>query len=83
MASEICTDSTLTTEPDNLTEVHQLSGLPTKHSSRRTETSFVIGESQLLGCFALPARKTPHRSWIWDHGHNVGRLNDNDKPIKH
>ena len=83
MASEICTDSTLTTEPDNLTEVHQLSGLPTTHSSRRTEAGFMIRESQLPGCFALPARKTPHRSWIWDHGHNVGRLDDNDKPIKH
>lgn len=83
IASEICIDLTLTTKPDNLTEVYQLSGLLTTHSSRRTEASFMIRESQLPGCFALLARKTPYRSWIWDYGYNVGRLDDNDKPIKH
>jgi hypothetical protein len=81
MASENCTDSPLTTEPDNLTELHQLSGLQTTHLSRRTETGFVVRESRLLGCIPLPARKTPHRSWIWEYGHSVGRLNDN-KVIK-
>jgi hypothetical protein len=77
MASENCTDSPLTTEPDNLTELHQLSGLQTTHSSRRTETGFVVRESRLPGCIPLPARKTPHRSWIWEHGHSMGRKDDN------
>jgi hypothetical protein len=69
MARDGCTDSALTTEPDNLTELYQLSGLPTEHSSRRTESGFVVRVSRLPGCIALPARKTPHRSWIWDYGH--------------
>lgn len=83
MAFEDRTDSALTTEPDNLTELHQISGLPTEHSSRRTETGFVVRASRLPGCIPLPARKTPHRSWIWDYGHSIGRLNEAGKPIKH
>jgi hypothetical protein len=82
-ASENHTDLALTTEPDNLTELHQLSGLPTTHSSRRTESGFVVRDSRLFSCFALLARKTPHRLWIWNYGHNVDRLNDDGKPIKH
>jgi hypothetical protein len=34
MDSEDHTDSAFTTEPENLTELHQLSGLPTEHESR-------------------------------------------------
>jgi hypothetical protein len=83
MASEDCTESSLSTEPDNLTELHQISGLPTEHQSRYTETGFVIRASRLPSCVALLARKTPHRSWIWDQGYSVGRPDDKGKLVKH
>jgi hypothetical protein len=58
------TELALTTEPDDLTALHQKSGLQTEYRSRRTKTGFIIRESRLLNCVALPAEKIPRRSWI-------------------
>jgi hypothetical protein len=77
------TESAFTTEPDNLTELHQLSSLQTAHRSRRTETGFIVRESRLPNCVALPAEKIPRRSWIWQHGYIVGRRNDQNEVLKH
>ena len=77
------TDSALTTEPDDLTALHQLSGLQTEHHSRRTKTGFVVRESRLPNCVALPAEKKPPRSWIWRYGHRIGRRDDHNEVLKH
>lgn len=82
MASEDCIDSALTSEPDNLIELHELSGLPTEHRSRRTKTGFVIRASRLPNCVPLPANKKAHRSWIWKHGESVGYCEDNTSITK-
>jgi hypothetical protein len=47
MDLELLTVSSLTTEPDNLTALHQNSGLQTTHESRRTDTGFLIREDRL------------------------------------
>ena len=82
MASEINTESSFSTEPDNLTALHKESGLLTTHYSCRTESNFLIGASRLLNCVPLPARKQPHRSWIWLHGHSLGQYDNNKKLVK-
>ena len=83
MASEIDTESSFSTEPDNLTALHKESGLLTTHYSCRTESNFLIGASRLPNCVPLPTNKKPHRSWIWDHGYAIGRLNDEKEVLKH
>lgn len=83
MDPEDSTSSFLTTEPDDLTELHQLSRLATEHHSRRTDTGFVIRASRLPGCVPLPASKTGHRSWVWDQGIYLGQLNDHNEVLKH
>lgn len=77
------TESSLTSEPDDLTELHQSSRLPTEHHSRRTESGFVIRASRLPDCVPLPASKIPLRSWVWDQGIAVGLLNDKQEVLKH
>ena len=77
------TNSGLTSEPDNLTEIHQLSGLPTVHESRTTESGFVIRGSRLANCVPLPATKTANRSWVWVHGYAIGCVDDNKEVIRH
>lgn len=64
MDFEDVTVSSFTTEPENLTEIHQSSGLPIEHHSRRTEAGFVIKASRLPNCVPLPACKIPPRSWV-------------------
>jgi hypothetical protein len=83
MASEDCTVSSLTSELDNLTELHQLSGLLTTHHSRRTEDGFLIRGDRLPNCVPLPASKKGSRSWIWDHGHLIGVIKNNSKVLRH
>jgi hypothetical protein len=83
MASEDCTDSSLTSEPSNLTEIHHLSSLVTVHETRRTETGFIIRANRLPNCVPLPALKTPSRSWIWDHGVALGHINDQHEVLEH
>jgi hypothetical protein len=62
MDSEDHTELSLTTEPKNLTELHQLSGLPTKHESRRTTQGFLIRGDRLPNCVLLPSTKNTLRS---------------------
>lgn len=83
MDHDDCTNSALTSEPDNLTEIHQLSGLPTVHESRTTESGFVIRGSRLANCVPLPATKTANRSWVWVHGYAIGCVDDNKEVIRH
>jgi hypothetical protein len=82
MDSEDHTESSLTTEPENLTELHQLSGLPTKHESRRTTQGFLIRGDRLPNCVPLPGTKNTLRSWIWQHGWYIGYKNDNKEVTK-
>jgi hypothetical protein len=82
MDLEDFTESSLSGEPDNLTALHQLSGLQTTHHLRRTETDFLIRGDRLPNCVPLPANKIPPRSWIWDHGHAIGRLDKKNKVLK-
>ena len=83
MTSEIETESSLSTEPDNLTALHEKSGLPIEHQSRRLESGFLIRASRLPRCVPLPATTLASRSWIWLHGEQLGRLNDENIPIRH
>lgn len=83
MAVDDYTDSSLTSEPDNLTELHRISGLPTEHQSRTTKTGFVIRPGRLPNCVPLPANNVLPRSWIWLHGEPIGVLNKQNEVIKH
>lgn len=83
MASEDCTMSSLTSEPDDLTALHQLSGLQTEHQSRRTKTRFLIKADRLPNCVLLPISKIPLRSWIWDHGVALGYITHKKDVHKH
>jgi hypothetical protein len=82
MAFEDCTVSSLTTELDNLTELHQISGLPTEHYSRRTPSGFLIQADRLPKCIPLPALKKQPRSWVWDHGVVLDYVNDKKEVTK-
>lgn len=65
MPSKDHTDSAFTSELENLTELHQLSGLPTEHESRRTAQGFLIRGNRLPNCVPLPStKKNTLRSWI-------------------
>jgi hypothetical protein len=66
MDLELLTVSSLITEPDNLTALHQNSDLQTTHESRRTDTGFLIRADRLPRYVTLPASNIPTRSWIWD-----------------
>jgi hypothetical protein len=83
MTSEDCTVSSLTGELDNLTELHQLSGLPTTHYSRRTEDGFLIRGDRLPNCVPLPGTNKQPRSWIWEQGHLIGVIKNSNKVVKH
>jgi hypothetical protein len=83
MASEIETESSLSTEPDNLTALHKKSGLPIEHQSRRLESGFLIRASRLPRCVPLPATTLASRSWIWLYSEQLRRLNDENIPIRH
>jgi len=66
------TDPTLiNTEPD-LTVVRQ---------DRRTDCGFLIEEAWLPRCVPLPANKVSRRSWVWEHGVLIGRLNHQGEPV--
>ena len=80
MASENHTESALTSELDDLTEIYQLSGLPTEHQSRRTPGGFLIRGDRLPNCIPLPGNKKLLRSWIWQYGESVGYI-DNNKDV--
>lgn len=62
MHSEDLTVTSLTTEPDNLTALHQLSGLTTTHDSRRTAGGFLVRADRLPNCVPYPVIKGTHRS---------------------
>jgi hypothetical protein len=64
MDPELLTVSSLTTKPDNLTALHQNSGLQTTHESRCTDAGFLIREDRLLRYMTLPASNISTRSWI-------------------
>jgi hypothetical protein len=83
MAADDYTNSSLTSEPDNLTELHRISGLPTEHQSRTTKTGFVIRPGRLPNCVPLPASNVLPRSWIWLHGEPIGVLNTKNEVTKH
>jgi hypothetical protein len=83
MDLELLTVSSLTTEPDNLTALHQNSDLQTTHESRRTDTGFLIRADRLPGCVTLPASNIPTRSWIWDQGILLGYRNKHDEILRH
>jgi hypothetical protein len=83
MDLELLTVSSLTTEPDNLTALHQNSGLQTTHESRRTETGFLIREDRLPRCVTLPASNIPTRSWIWDQGVLLGYRDKHNEILRH
>jgi hypothetical protein len=83
MVSKDYTESSLTTELDDLIVLYKKSGLPTEHHLRRTETSFLIRADRLPNCILLPTNKIPTRSWIWDYGHAIGLLIKKNKVLKH
>jgi hypothetical protein len=83
MDPELLTVSSLTTEPDNLTALHQNSGLQTTHESRRTDTGFLIREDRLPRCVTLPASNIPTRSWIWDQGVLLGYRDKHNEILRH
>ena len=82
MPSKDHIESTLTSEPENLTELHQLSGLPTKHDSRRTTQGFLIRGDRLPNCVPLPSTKNALRLWIWQHGWYIGYKSENQEVTK-
>ena len=72
------TISSLTSEPEDLTVMHTQSGLPTKHTIRRTTDGFLIEANRLPYCIPLPASIKPSRSWVWDHGIALGRAHSGE-----
>ena len=79
MASDACTVSSLTFEPENLTELLLESGLQASHEPRRTNHGLVVREVNLPGCVPTPPSKRPNTSWIWHHGHSVSLIDDRKK----
>lgn len=61
----------INTEPD-LTVIRQ---------DRRTDCGFLIEETRLPRCVPLPANKVSRRSWVWEHGVLIGRLNHQGEPV--
>ena len=72
------TNSSLTSEPEDLTVIHAQSGLPTAHDSRHTDAGFWIDLKRLPNCVVLPTAKKPRGSWIWEHGYGLGVQKDGD-----
>jgi hypothetical protein len=83
MNSDALTISSLTTEPDDLTALHQNSDLQVAYDSRRTETGFLIKASRLPNYVPLPATNITARSWIWDHRILLGYRNNDNEVLKH
>jgi hypothetical protein len=83
MDLELLIVTSLTTEPDNLTALHQNSGLQTTYESRRTETGFLIREDRLPRCVTLPASNIPTRSWIWDQGVLLGYRDKHNEILRY
>lgn len=79
MASDACTVSSLTFEPENLTELLLESGLQASHEPRRTNHGLVVREVNLPGCVPTPLSKRPNTSWIWRYGHSVSLIDDRKK----
>lgn len=76
MASEELTISSLTSEPDDLTDLLQQTPLQIAHVSRHTKSGFLVKEDRLPGCVPSPIGQTPLHSWIWHHGHAISCRND-------
>jgi hypothetical protein len=76
MASDDCTDSSLTTEPENLTALLLESGLQVAYETRRTNLGLVVREVNLPGFVPTPPTKRPTTSWVWRHGHAVSFKDD-------
>jgi hypothetical protein len=64
MASNDYTDSSLTTEPENLTALLLESGLQVAYETRRTNLRLVVREVNLLGFVLTPPTKRPITSWV-------------------
>jgi hypothetical protein len=71
MASVTDTESTLTSAPENLTELHARSGLQTEHQSQRTRTGYRLAENVFILYFLIPPHKKASTSWIWNHSERV------------
>ena len=76
MALSTITTSDLTSEPEDLTVIHEQSGLPGAHETRRTQDGFLIESSRLPNYIPLPTTNKPPRSWVWDQGHAIGKKID-------
>jgi hypothetical protein len=73
MASDAGTVTSLTTEPENLTELLLESGLELEHENRRTNHGLVVREANLPGFIPTPPTKRPTTSWVWRHGHAISK----------
>jgi hypothetical protein len=62
MASNDCTDSSLTTEPENLIALLLESGLQVAYETRRTNLRLIVREVNLLGFILTPPTKRPTTS---------------------
>jgi hypothetical protein len=57
------------TELENLTELHNDSGLLLPHQSRHTKTGFLVQGGLLNDYVPTPLSKRPKGSWVWKGGH--------------
>jgi hypothetical protein len=57
------------TELENLTELHNDSGLLLPHQSRHTKTGFLVQGGLLNDYVPTPPSKRPKGSWVWKDGH--------------
>jgi hypothetical protein len=62
IASDTCTVSSLTTKPENVTELLLESGLQVEYEQRRTNHGLVVRDANLLGCVPTPPTKRPTTS---------------------
>jgi len=62
IASDIDTESSLTTGADDLTAIHAQSGLETAYTSRKTKSSFLVAHDRLPGFVPTPPSKRAYSS---------------------
>ena len=75
MATDATETSSLTLDAP-FTELHAQSGLPGTHTSRHTESGFLVDGTRLYGFKPTPPSKFEKRGWVWKHGEPITRVSD-------